>query len=410
MRVLALGGCGEMGSYTVKTLLNFGFCEKIIIADINEEKARSYAHAIGKPASWARVDVSDMDSLKNVMKDVDVVVNTIGPYYRFGVNVLNASIANGCHYLDINDDWEPTLDMLALDKQAKKAQVTAVIGLGASPGISNLLAVKALSELDIVEEIYTGWDLDSAKPEKIGPAPSAATVHGIHQLTGSIRTFQEGKFRDTKPIKEIKLTYPGIGMRSVWTIGHPEAVTLPRYFPSLRFSKNVMTSSRFNIYGTRLIAWLVNKGILSVEKAAYIAEKIQGPSDPQKTPDKMLQEMVDENNNRFPPLFALAKGKRNGVQASAGVMILSAPLGGMGGATGVPLAVGVLLLNRNKLRSNGVFAAEGIIDPDDFFNELAPLCTPQKKGASDLVLITRSWENDQVSSLLRQPNQQHRFF
>ena len=58
--------------------------------------------------------------------------------------MLRAAIRAGCHYVDVCDDWEPTLEMLALDTEARAAGVTAVIGLGASPGITNLLAVQAI--------------------------------------------------------------------------------------------------------------------------------------------------------------------------------------------------------------------------------------------------------------------------
>ena len=54
-----------------------------------------------------------------------------------------AAIEAGAHYLDICDDWEPTLDMLELGERARARGVTAVIGMGASPGLTNLLAMKA---------------------------------------------------------------------------------------------------------------------------------------------------------------------------------------------------------------------------------------------------------------------------
>jgi len=57
----------------------------------------------------------------------------------------------GVHYLDINDDWESTEAMLAMDAAARGRGVTAVIGMGASPGISNLLARHAMRRLDLVD-------------------------------------------------------------------------------------------------------------------------------------------------------------------------------------------------------------------------------------------------------------------
>jgi len=62
----------------------------------------------------------------------------------------------------------------------------------------------------------------------------------------------------------------------------------------------------------------------------------------------------------------------------------------MGGVTGVPLATALAMFAGGKIGRRGVFAPEGAIDPDAFFDELAPLCTPDSKGAGDLVRIDLS--------------------
>jgi len=242
--------------------------------------------------------------------------------------------------------------------------------------------------------------MDSAKVEAIGREPSAALVHAIHQLTGHIRVFQDGKYVDEKPIKQIKLVYPDVGCRPFWTIGHPESVTLPNYYSSLQTSLNVMTTSRLNIWGIRVIAWFVNAGLMSDRTAARLVERVEGPMDPGKTPEKMLQAVINAKAPVLPPLFSLAKGKRNNEPASVASTILSAPAGGMGGSTGVPLAVGVSLLADGQTKNHGVFAPEGIFDPDTFFSRLAGLCSPVKTDIDDLVLTTRSWDPESFKDIL----------
>ncbi len=205
MKILALGGCGEMGGYAVKTLLKSVSPPEIMIADRNAVVAEDFARGLGNGVGWMALDISDRNALDEAVQKADLVMNTVGPFFRFGKSVLTACIRRGKDYMAICDDWEPTLEMLDLCDEAEKSGITAIIGLGASPGISNMLAVKAIEELDTVTEIYTGWDLDSAKPEKTGRKPSAATVHGIHQLTGTIRAFENGRYVDKKPIRRITL-------------------------------------------------------------------------------------------------------------------------------------------------------------------------------------------------------------
>jgi hypothetical protein len=156
-----------------------------------------------------------------------------------------------------------------------------------------------------------------------------------------------------------------------------------------------MTASKMNIIGIKCISWLVNRGLLSVWKAASIVEKVHNPESSQIYIEKRINEMrhLYKRNKAFlPPLFAYARGRKNSQPASCASMILSAPPGGMGGATGIPLAVGVMFLVKKLINKKGIFAPEGIMNPTDFFNELAPLCKPVKQNMDDLVLITRSWD------------------
>ena len=49
--------------------------------------------------------------------------------------------------------------LASMDTDARAAGITAVIGMGASPGITNLLACQAVRELDGVDELIAGFDL-----------------------------------------------------------------------------------------------------------------------------------------------------------------------------------------------------------------------------------------------------------
>lgn len=59
MNVLALGGCGGMGKFAVHTALTYDFIERIVIADMDGERAAAFAKECGANASSARIDVDD---------------------------------------------------------------------------------------------------------------------------------------------------------------------------------------------------------------------------------------------------------------------------------------------------------------------------------------------------------------
>lgn len=394
MKVLALGGCGGIGRHAVRTMVKNRWCDHIVIADKNRDHARKFSEEAGEMTSWLSVDVTDAGSLARAMKGANVVMNTTGPYHRFGKSILNAAIKAGCNYIDVCDDWEPTIQMFELNDAARDAGVTAIVGMGATPGISNMLAVKAMDALDEVTELYTCWDITHAKPEPGMEKPSAATLHGIHQLTGLIRVFYDGEFREEKPLKRMVLDYPGIGSYALYTIGHPEAITFPRYRKNLRVSLNLFSAPRHIIWGIKIISAMVNIGVITVNRAASIAESLE-PPDKNDSPrrDYQTMEKLVKSKKILPPLFALARGIKDDRPAAAACAIMSAPEGGMGGATGVPLAIGARFLSNNYRGRYGVFSPEAVVDPDEFFKALAPLCQPAKTGLEDVLLTTRSWES-----------------
>ncbi|MDA9024122.1 saccharopine dehydrogenase NADP-binding domain-containing protein, partial [Gammaproteobacteria bacterium] len=212
MKILAIGGCGSMARYALKAAQNFDAIDEIIIADINEESATSFAATLNNKVSAVRLDVSDNQALKLAMKNINIVVNTCGPFFKFGEPILSAAIDSGCHYLDICDDWEPTLEMMKLDANAKSAGVSATIGLGASPGLTNLMALIAIRELDEVTTVYTGWDAGAATIDETAKQQStnAAMLHAIEQMTGKVKIYQDSAYQMVKPLQAINVEYPGL--------------------------------------------------------------------------------------------------------------------------------------------------------------------------------------------------------
>ena len=86
---------------------------------------------------------------------------------------------------------DPPWNMLDFDEQARAAGITAIVGMGASPGISNMLCVKAMKRLDETSELITGWNAASAFQGELegsvdkGDA-SAAMEHLVHECSGTV--------------------------------------------------------------------------------------------------------------------------------------------------------------------------------------------------------------------------------
>ena len=106
MRVLALGGSGGMGRFAVREAIQMDSIDRVVVADLNAAAAQEFASSLGPKAEGLGLDVMNEDALRKAMQDVDVVINTVGPFFKFGPPVLRMAIECQKHYLDICDDWE----------------------------------------------------------------------------------------------------------------------------------------------------------------------------------------------------------------------------------------------------------------------------------------------------------------
>jgi saccharopine dehydrogenase (NAD+, L-lysine forming) len=380
MRVVIVGGAGDMGRWAVRSIVKLGSADRLLIADIDVARAEKLVGEVGGPCEAVRVDATDGEALREVFGDCDVVLNTMGPFSLFARPILEAAIECGCDYLDIDDDWESTLEAFELDARAREQGCRVVKGIGGSPGISNLCALVAARRLDSVSEIITGWSMGGAvvedEPEYLEARGSAAAAveHWLIQLSGTIRGWRDGVEREVKPLQPVEFDYPGIGPVRTYTVGHPEAVTLPRYLEGIGTSMNVMSGPDWLFEFAGSVAADYDAGKITLAEGANRLEDPprpaeRGPRDPLGT------------------VWALALGERDGEPLSVAVEPSRRPRGKMGGGTGAALAVGLELLRRGAITEVGVHAPEGAIDPEAFFELHAGLVDPPASSANEVLLI-----------------------
>ena len=397
MKVLALGGSGGMGRYAVRELAASNLVESIVVADLNTMAAARFAATLPAKVGSLGLDVTDREALRAAMRDADLVANFVGPFFRFAPPILECAIECGCHYVDICDDWEPTLRMFDQHEAAKGAGITAILGLGASPGLTNLLALLSMRELDSVHTVYTGWNMSGAVPEDESSqqGANAAMVHGIRQMTGEIRIHRNGLAEMIAPLEEVAVEYPGLGIHSASVFGHPEAVSFPHHYPEIRTSLNLMHGlGGWESRAIRAICWLVNQGWLSEVRAAGILEWLER----QGAPASAESPAVDDG---LPSVYGLAIGRKDGKDAAVGATLMEVADTSMGFVTGVPLACGIELLAAGKITERGVLAPEGGAIPVlDFFEMLNAKSSLPAAETSDTFVISRSWDPDATSRLV----------
>lgn len=379
-RILLLGA-GAMGNVAAQTVASFDEVGSLTVADLDLTAAQRVASTCGDMAKAARIDVTSHTELLALMREADLVMNCVGPFFLFGVPILEAAIEAGIDYLDICDDPEPTKAMHDLHGRAKEAKITAIIGLGASPGITNMLAARAREELDETEELIAAWNIEEDAGGDDEVAYSAAVVHWMQQCSGTILECEKGGLVEKRPLAEVTLDYPGRGKRTVYTVGHPEPVSFHYSFPDVQRSFCVMVMPSLWTSVFKELGAQIDRGTMTLEEAGrkFVEDAAVG---------SLLDARFSEPP-RLPIFFALAKGRKDGRPAGVAATVRSIPPD-MAQSTGIPLALGTRLHLQGRAVTKGVMAPEIAYQPDEFFDLLAPYCTfPAPVEASELVEVSR---------------------
>ncbi|WP_433334559.1 saccharopine dehydrogenase family protein [Spirillospora sp. CA-294931] len=376
MKVLALGGAGAMGAVAVREAAGLAGVTEIVVADRNLAAAERVASRIPGKGAVLRVDVTDAAALRAALADADIVLNTVGPFYRFGVDVLRASIETRTDYLDICDDWEPTLDMLGLDAEARAAGVRAVVGMGASPGLSNLLAARAVNELDSLQDIYTAWQVEAPgagrEEQVLGPdgKPTAAVVHWMQQISGRIAVVEKGEVVHRPPLRPVTLCLPGDRTGTAYTVGHPEPVTLRRSYAPTGDAANLMIITTVTVAYVDALRRDIDAGRLTNEAAAA------GLANPslRRGLGAFFRSTRLKGPGSLPPFFAAATGTHRGEPRTVLAELVGDPdlPTDMAEATGIPLALGLAQFIDGTVNRPGVHPPETAMDADRVFRDLAP--------------------------------------
>ncbi|KAK7691924.1 hypothetical protein QCA50_005329 [Cerrena zonata] len=114
-----------------------------------------------------QVDVLDEHQVEEVVKQVQVVINTVGPFYKWGTYVVQACARNGTHYVDITGETHWIRDIIEVyDYLATKTHAIIIpsSGMDSMPSdLSVYLSNKTLKTLvgpdTMIDESTSAFDV-----------------------------------------------------------------------------------------------------------------------------------------------------------------------------------------------------------------------------------------------------------
>jgi saccharopine dehydrogenase (NAD+, L-lysine-forming) len=402
-KIVVIGGCGAVGSVAVTTLSTLPYFSEVVIADIDIDKAEKMAADLGDNVSAVKVDALDSNSVKRAVAGADLVLNTAGPFYRLVPTVIKAVIESRINYVDICDDVDVMIDILKLDGSAKEAGVTALVGMGSSPGATNLLARFAadnlLDEVDSID-IYHAHGGEPVEGEGV-------IEHRLHCITMDIPMFLDGELKHVKFFEENGIAlrevfdFPVLGPTPVFPYTHPEQVTLPEYIKCRRVTnKGTQLPNEY----AEMIRELCRYGLASKEPLDVKGREI-APYDFIVSYIVRERERILEETNFGPQrgcASVVVKGQKDG-KFSEYRFHMASGTQAMGEGTAIPAIVASILMLQGKVKGTGVMPPEACVTPTDFIDLIPQVMElDEKKEGGDTfggVIVEHIDEKGNVTKL-----------
>jgi saccharopine dehydrogenase-like NADP-dependent oxidoreductase len=365
-----------MGSEATRDLAATSDFDEITIADLSLERAHALADELNAPPRPARVralpvDATDEDALVELMRGYDVVVNTMT--YHYGLNATRAAIRARVGYVDLGG-LHNTPRQLELDADAKVAGVPIVLGCGATPGLTNVLARRGADALDTVDAIHIAF----ASHRSIAPSPGLLdTVIDEFSPEATRFYYEDGELVQVAPFdgaRVITFLAP-VGEQEVYFVPHSETHTLRRFIgKGLRrvdvrgaWRPEIMRALRMFLDYRLITSDVVPVNGTEVPAKAFLRAHLLQETSHGRTPD--------EGDWAF-LLHVEVEGTHQGRTASR-IYRTSHPdmreWGRLATAkmTGIPTSIAAQLLARGDVHGSGVMAPEAAFDPTRFIAELA---------------------------------------
>ncbi len=374
MHIVVLGGAGAMGRVTVRTLTEYADIEQITIADYSDGRARELAASLqSSKIAVEQIDVNDFERVSRLIRGSDVVLSAVD--YVYNLPVLRACIQEKVHYADLGGLFHMTRTLMALHEAVEAAEITAILGMGGTPGITNLLARAAVDKLDRVNSIKVQLGCGDETPAT-APLVAPYSIRTIlDEFTKSPQVFQDGEWYAQQPLTgQEELIFPlPVGRATAIYSLHSECASFPVSFreKGIRYvSFKIAFPSDF----LSKLKFLVDIGFGSDEPINVRGVKVS----PRDVLAKLLETapVADVEPQDCDVLRVVVAGAVDGqsVEITNQVVVLPYRRWGIGAGaldTGTPLAIAGHMLATGEITRRGAFGPEMCVPIEPFFHELA---------------------------------------
>jgi saccharopine dehydrogenase (NAD+, L-lysine forming) len=361
-------GAGAAGSVVAKKCaMDRATFKHIHLASRRLSSCEAVARDCKTPIAVSQIDADDVAQTTALLKNVkpDLVINMALPYQD--LPIMDACLAAGVNYMD-TANYEPR-DVAkfeyswqwAYQERFEKVGLTAILGCGFDPGVSNIWCAYAqehlFDQIDYIDIVDC-----NAGDHGQGFATNFNPEINLREVTQDGKYWKNGKWIEI-PALSVKcmVDYPEVGQRASYLIYHEEEESLVKHIKGLKQIRFWMT------FGDNYIKHLEvfkSIGLIRLDPVMYKGTPV--------IPMEFLKELL-------PPPASLAKGYTG--KTSIGVIIRGTKDGkplckmlynvcdhartfeevgaqAVSYTTGVPPVSGAAMFFRGEWQGKGVFNVE----------------------------------------------------
>jgi saccharopine dehydrogenase (NAD+, L-lysine-forming) len=238
MSKILIIGAGGQGGPCASILSRDEQIAEIRLGDINIDLAKKVAEKIGSSkVKPIKLDAGEKDAVIEAANAVDAVINLT--LINFNETIMEAALTDRIHYVDTACNYDYLRQMvenkpIKYSSEFKELGKTALLGCGATPGMSNIFIRYICDQMDEVEKIYlrVGYSEMGEQQEVVSAwNPGWSPEIALDDFAEEPLVFENGRYRSVPIFSRAEnYQFPDpVGSLLIASHSHEEPYTLPYY-------------------------------------------------------------------------------------------------------------------------------------------------------------------------------------
>ena len=278
--IIGAGGVGNVVAH--KCAQSPTIFTEIVLASRTLKKCEAIAQTVkektGQVIRTTQIDADDVQATTDLLKKEkpELLINVALPYQD--LTLMDACLNAGVHYLD-TANYEPPEEakfeykwQWAYQERFEQAGLTALLGSGFDPGVTNVFC--AYAQKHLFDHIETIDILDANAGDHGYPfATNFNPEINIREITQNGRYWKNDQWIEVEPMSvHQKYDFPVVGKQDAYLLYHEELESLSKNIPNLKRIRFWMTFSEKYLTHLRV---LENVGMTSIQPIEIHGQSIQ---------------------------------------------------------------------------------------------------------------------------------------